>query len=458
VGKRTLITPSGALAAHAAQIRSGEIRAIELTADALSAARDDPRNAFVTITGERATAGAERIDSMIESGIDPGPLAGIPLGVKDVHDVEGIRTHHGCLAFVDAPPAPANSTIVEWLEAAGAIVIGKTSTSELEFSATTENPLTGVTEHPTVAGRTPGGSSGGSAVAVATGMVDLATGTDGGGSLRIPASACGLPGLKLSPGRISTVDGWGQPAPWGSLTSTGVFGQDLHSTLLAYDILLRAAPGEDNGQTSLQRAALEGTQGSPPRLAWMPNLGWAKPSPPVAAICSDAVDAMADAGAIVEEVKGFEMEDPALIWTRLAASLTRRWLERHPARPELGSVSPKLRMLLDRWGDPDDVALSKERLAADSLRTGLETRLRGFTALLCPTVVGLPPVHADAARAGWVRNTYYFNLTQSPAATISAGSTSDGLPVGLQIVSGRGRDSDVVRTMAWAAQVLSRRG
>ena len=453
-------TPTGQLATLPARVRSGEVRAIELASVALRRARDDPHNAFVTITDERATRTAQRIDSMLKSGVDPGPLAGITLGVKDVHDVAGVRTQHGCLAFADAPLAPASSEIVQCLEAAGAVIIGKTSTSELEFSATAENPVSGVTEHPTHAGHTPGGSSGGSAVAVAAGMVDLSTGTDGGGSLRIPASACGLPALKLSPNRISTQDGWGLSGAWGALSSAGVFTQDLPSLWLAYDVLLSAAfsgPWSDR-LPSLRDAAIEGVRGPPPRVAWMPNLGWADPAPAVTGVCTDAIDALTDAGAIVTELDGFEMEDPALLWTRLAATGTRRWLEGHPARPDLSSVTPALQMLLDRWGDSDDQTLATARMEADSLRFELEVRLAGFTALLCPTTVGPPPLHIDAARARWVRNTYFFNLTQSPAGTIRAGSTSSGLPVGLQIIAVRGRDLDVVRTMAWVSEVLPRQG
>src|SRR5664280_2567108 len=177
----------------AEQVRSGQLSAGELVGHALSRiAEDNPRvNAFVAVDEERARAEAAAVDATVAAGKDPGPLAGIPIGVKDLEDAAGYITTHGSLAFADAPRATADSSLVARLVSAGCVVVGKTNTPELGWKPDTDNPVFGPTLNPWNLDHTPGGSSGGSAAAIAAGMVPLATGSDGGGSIRIPSSWSG---------------------------------------------------------------------------------------------------------------------------------------------------------------------------------------------------------------------------------------------------------------------------
>src|SRR5438270_8036213 len=186
----------------ATAVRAGRQRARDLVQHSLDRIdADNPAiNAFVLVDGEGALAAADEIDRRVADGDDPGPLAGIPLGVKDLEDVAGLPTSQGSAVFAGGAPAAADSLLVSRLRAAGAVVVGKTNTPELGWQAQTTNQVFGATRNPWDRSRTPGGSSGGSAAAIAAGMVPLATGSDGGGSIRIPSALAGLSGFKASLG------------------------------------------------------------------------------------------------------------------------------------------------------------------------------------------------------------------------------------------------------------------
>jgi Asp-tRNA(Asn)/Glu-tRNA(Gln) amidotransferase A subunit family amidase len=192
----------------AAAVQAGQLSARELVGHALDriGTLDRSVNAFVVVDGDRALAEAADLDDRQARGEDVGALAGIPLGVKDLEDVGGLATSNGSLAVPGRDPAVADSKLVARLRQAGAIVVGKTNTPEHGWTGQTFNPRFGTTRNPWDLSRTPGGSSGGSAAAIAAGMVPLATGSDGGGSLRIPSAVCGLSGFKPSLGRIPAGD------------------------------------------------------------------------------------------------------------------------------------------------------------------------------------------------------------------------------------------------------------
>ena len=196
------------VAGLARMVREGRVSAGEMTEHALRqiAACNPVLNAFVAVDQERARAAADAIDRKVAAGIDPGPLAGIPLAVKDLEDAAGYVTTHGSLAFAGDAPASSDSALVARLVAAGCVVVGKTNTPELGWKADTDNQMFGPTLNPWNLDHSAGGSSGGSAVAIASGMVPLATGSDGGGSIRIPSSCCGLSGMKPSHGRVPSGD------------------------------------------------------------------------------------------------------------------------------------------------------------------------------------------------------------------------------------------------------------
>ena len=252
------------------QVRRGTVSATELCDHALDQiARHNPQiNAFVAVDPERARAAAAVVDRNVAGGIDPGPLAGIPLGVKDLEDAAGFVTTHGSVAYADDPPARGDSVLVSRLVAAGCVVVGKTNTPELGWKADTDNPLFGPTRNPWNLEHTPGGSSGGSAAAIAAGMVPLATGSDGGGSLRIPSSCCGLSSVKPSLGRVPS---GGPEAPdWHHLSTKGPMARRLSDVVAALDIVVGPDPSD---LRSLPRpeaswiAALEDPR-PPTRVAW----------------------------------------------------------------------------------------------------------------------------------------------------------------------------------------------
>src|SRR2546421_3022038 len=182
----------------AARVRTRELAARELVQHALDRieALNGELNAFVAVDGERALKEAAVVDDRIAAGDDVGPLVGIPFGVKDLEDAAGFVTTKGSPVFAHDPPADEDSSQVAWLKAAGAVVVGKTNTPELGWMGDTLNTVFGATRNPWDTTRSPGGSSGGSAAAIASGMVPLATRSDGCGSVLIPSAACGLSGMK----------------------------------------------------------------------------------------------------------------------------------------------------------------------------------------------------------------------------------------------------------------------
>src|SRR4051794_30521732 len=214
----------------ATSVRTGRQRARDLVQHSLERIdADNPEiNAFVLVDADGALAAADEIDRQVAEGDDPGPLAGIPLGVKDLEDAAGFPTSHGSAAYMQAHDngrpsrAKSDSVLVARLRAAGAIVMGKTNTPEMGWKGQTDNAVFGTTRNPWDPTRTPGGSSGGSAAAIAAGMVPLATGSDGGGSIRIPSALCGLSGFKPSLGRIPA--GGPVPPDWRVLSNPGPMG------------------------------------------------------------------------------------------------------------------------------------------------------------------------------------------------------------------------------------------
>ncbi|MFV1990235.1 MAG: amidase family protein, partial [Acidimicrobiales bacterium] len=204
-------------------VRSGRVSARNLTEEALLRIEADngELNAFVQLDAEAALEQAEKIDRDVANGIDPGALAGVAIGVKELESAAGFTRSDGSLLRKDAPPEKSDSIHVGRLRAAGAVVFGMTASPEFGTAAFTRSRAWGTTRNPWDTSRTPGGSSGGSAAAVASGMVSLSTASDGGGSTRIPASFSGLVGFKSSHGRIPREGtNTGQTAVAGALTTT----------------------------------------------------------------------------------------------------------------------------------------------------------------------------------------------------------------------------------------------
>lgn len=422
-----------------AAIARKEVSPVEVVQRALVRMEEtEPRlNAFAARTPELALTAAREAEQAVMKGAPLGLLHGLPVSVKDLITVAGVpcsfgsRTLADNLALVDAPAA-------ERIKAAGACIIGKTTTSEFGCKAVGDSPLTGITRNPWDLTRTPGGSSAGAAASVAAGVSALALGTDGGGSLRIPASMTNLFGIKAQFGRVPVF-----PA---SATPTLAHVGPLTRTVRDSALLLQAISGYDPrdpfsvaGEVPDFLAACDKpVKGM--RIAWSPTLGYAKPLRDVVEIAERAARTFEEMGCTLELVENV-MDDPGELWmAEFYAGVGTKLQNVLRDQPDLidSAVSDVLAGALDQTLD--------EYYAKVFARYDFREKMRQFFGkydlLLTPTIpvpapvvsVDVPPEVAGRNIVSWVFYTYPFNLTGQPAASAPAGMTKDGLPVGLQIV------------------------
>jgi amidase len=454
------------VARQAALVRSGELAARELVEAALEAIeRLDPAvNAFALVCPERALADA----NAVRPG-DARPLCGVPLAVKDLLGAtDSLPTAHGSAAFGDWV-ADHDTAHVRRLREAGAIVVGKTNTPELGLRPVTESQRFGVTRNPWNLALTAGGSSGGSAAAVAAGMVGLAEGSDLGGSIRIPAACCGVVGLKPSRGRVSIGPDFGDVG--GGTPADGPIARTTLDAALALDAMAGYEPGDHHWLGPPPQTFAEATTRPPGRvpihLALDAPLAVPVDEEPRAA-ASRAATLLAELGHVVRE-QSPDWDDEAFppAWSTFVTGALQhivRVLERlhgRPVDPEL--VEPATRAwLLD---SPPitliDYLEAQERLIAFSRRI-----LRSWpldTVLLTPTLTRLPaPVDALRSQAGVTDDAVRYsalvrlwNVTGQPAISLPLQETSDGIPVGVQLVGPPGRE-DLL--LALAAQLEASAG
>jgi aspartyl-tRNA(Asn)/glutamyl-tRNA(Gln) amidotransferase subunit A len=366
----------------------------------------------------------------------------------------GLRTTGGSRLFADLVPEEDNVAVGR-LKAAGAIILGKTNTSEFGHKALTDSPLFGATRNPWDLERTPGGSSGGAAAAVASGLGPVALGTDGGGSVRIPAGFCGLVGMKPSFGRVPQTPGF---PGWDHVGTTGPLARTVRDAAAVLDVI---AGGDDRDRTSLPRepdsylqACDDDVRGL--HVAWTPDLGYAAVDDRVLDICGNAAAEFESLGCHVEVVNpGWESPEEAFS-TILSAQFYAAWADELPARET--DLDPSLVRFIRRGG-----AVSARDYLAAMARVGaywqeVHVFLARFDLLLTPTTAvppfalgaGVPREIAgqEVSRLGWMPFTYPFNLTGQPAASVPAGWTADGVPVGLQIVGRRHADRTVLAAAA----------
>ncbi len=361
------------------------------------------------------------------------------------------------------PPAAEDSALVARLVAAGCVVLGKTNTPELGWKGDTDNTVFGPTLNPWNLDHTAGGSSGGSAAAIASGMVPLATGSDGGGSIRIPSSCCGLSGMKPSLGRVPT---GGDHAPdWQNLSTKGPMARRLDDVVAALEVVVGPDPTD---LRSLPRpeaswlAVLDDPR-PPRRVAWSPTLGYADVDREVLDLCSRAVDRLANLGCEVTEVGTVWDEDPLDPWLTLAGVYNLRTYRSVVGTPVYERIDPILRMVIDGAAGTSALQVVRAEDACHELNLRLVDLFHDVRLLVTPTVAAPPPPRALGGAAmingkrdyNWVKMTYGFNLTRSPAATVCVGLTSAGLPVGLQLVGPQHADLVVLRSAAALERALA---
>jgi len=405
--------------------------------------------AYVTVTADSALAEAKRAEKAVMKGEKLGPLHGVTVSIKDLIFTKGVRTTFGCKLLEDFVPEE-DAVCVSRLKEAGAIVLGKTNVSEFGFKPLTDNAIFGITRNPWNLEKTSGGSSGGAAVAVACGLGPLAVGADGGGSIRIPSSCCGVFGIKPQLGRVPRY-----PAmPGGEMiTHEGPITRTVSDAALMLDVMGGYHWGDSYSFPSARRSfsgALKGGVAGM-KIAWSPDLGYAKVEAEVKAICEKAAKEFAAMGAVVEEASpGFDNPE-VHVGTIFGADA----LE---ALSMLGTVE----QLADRLSSLTSAMLlvSGELKATDYARTMFARQeltvkmgefLRRYDLLLTP-VLPSPPLPVDfddpVGFLKWVPFTFPFNLTGQPAASVPVGWTGDGLPVGLQIVGRRYDEATVFRAAA----------
>jgi len=452
------LTVESTARAMASAVARREISARELTDLHLAriAERNPQLTAIVSLDEERARAGAERADEHLAGGGRLGPLHGLPFAVKDTHAVAGWRTTYGSPIFADHVP-DADDLIVERVRRAGVVLLGKTNVPEFAAGSHTFNTVFGTTLNPHDPTRSAGGSSGGAACALASGMVPLADGSDMGGSLRNPASFCGVVGLRPSLGRVPT---WPTGNQWETLSVGGPLARNVGD--LALLLSVRAGP---DARTPMALGD-PGDAFAPPvagslaglRVAYSVDLGGLlEVDDRVAAISEAAVRRMARAGA------KFFGAWPDLTLADDTFRTLRAWHFWTCYGPLLGEHPDSFKQSL-----ADNIRAGEQLTGADVARayaqrtTLVETMREFFTrydALVLP-VSQVPPFPADqeypteingtpmASYLDWMRSAYAITVTGCPAISVPAGTTHEGLPVGIQIVAPHGADRRLLEIAA----------
>ncbi len=438
-------------------LRRKEVSPLEFVEDCIARieATDDGLNAMPTRCFDRARDHARQFDS----GDAPGPLHGLPVAIKDLEDVAGVRTTYGSPIWADHVPS-ASDLMVTRLESRGAVVVGKSNVPEFGAGGNSFNEVLGVTTNPWDMAFSAGGSSGGSAAALASGQVPLATGSDLGGSLRIPASFCGVTGFRPSPGVVAR-----GPAPdaFQNLSVSGPMGRNVADTALLLDAmsgvderdpLSRPAPPvswRDQVREALDRGDI------PRRIGYSPDLGITPVARNVDRLCREALDRLAALGSDIAPATVDFSEAPEAFHTLRA----------------IGFATAHEDDLVHRRGmlKPENVWNIRKGLdlgIGDIIRA---TRIRGalyqkmmaffetFDLLALPSTI-VPAIATHERYLGeleghrfenyvdWIMITSVITLTSSPAISIPCGFTDDGLPVGLQLVGPSHSDG---RVLGWAA-------
>lgn len=491
----------------AGAVRSRQLAARELVAASLASIEaQNPRlNAFVAVDGDRAMAEAAAIDERLAAGEIVGRLAGIPIGVKDLEDAVGFRTTFGSAVHANAPLADHDSVQVARLRAAGCIVVGKTNMPEFGLRGETDNRTFGITRNPWSLDHTPGGSSGGTSAALAAGMVPLATGSDGGGSIRIPSAATALSGLKPSLGRVPGGD---RSAPgWNFLSTRGPMARRIRDVALGLDVVVGPHPYDATSLPACGVSFLDALRDldAPAVVGWSPDLGYAEVDSEVRSICEAAVKQLEAAGTKVVELKPVFSESPGLPLGALVQTFTGRTVEPYRDTAFWKQLDPLVIVSAEmaRARVPTALEMTRALDSCHQVNIELADAMEGIDLLLCPTTRAAPAVCDNSTTVDallglfasdlpslpddvapmlmglfetlrelepfnvpigtvngvptveWHGMTQAFNITRVPAGTVCAGFTATGLPIGLQVVGRHHDDVGVLRGVAWIEDLLA---
>ncbi|PRZ17520.1 amidase [Nesterenkonia sandarakina] len=437
--------------------RAGDFTPVDATEAALERIEqhDGALNAFVLVDRESALESARGSAQRWAAGETLGPGDGVPTSIKDIFPTVGWPTLRGSKLIDAAGPWDFDAPCVARLRETGAVLLGKTTTPEFAWKGTTDSGRFGVTTNPWDPALTSGGSSGGAASAVGAGMGPWAVGTDGGGSVRIPAAFTGTVAIKATYGTVPMYPA----SPFGTLAHAGPMARTVTDTALLLDVIAgfdardwSALPSQSRPfSADLAELEVDGGSLAGVRIGYSPTLGFGSNDPEVEARVDEAVEVLASLGAQVERVDP-DIADPVeafhVLWFTGAAKVLEAY-----GPGALEQVDPGLRAGIEQYAD----ASALDYLSATGVRMDMGVRMGAFHGKYDLLVTPTMPIPAfDASRqapAGWPSElwtswtpyTIPFNMTQQPAVSVPCGLTGAGLPVGLQIVAARTRDRSVLR-------------
>ena len=436
-------------------LRARELSAETATLECLGriAERNPAINAYIAVLADQALAQARQADAELAAGHDRGPLHGVPISLKDIIDLEGVPTT-AASNVRSGHVAAGDSGVVTRLREAGAVFLGKANLHEFAFGTTNEDSAFGPVRHPLDPNRSPGGSSGGSAAGVMDGMAYASIGTDTGGSVRIPSAACGLVGLKPSLGEIP-LDGVFPLSM--TMDHVGPLCRSVTDAGIVYDALL-GRPAQNRAPRVMKETGVKGL-----RVGLLRGYFTSLLDVQVGAAFEATCDALSAAGATLEEVQIPHAGDITPIYLHIvlaeAAAIHAKTLDSHA---EHYTPNVRLRLEMGRYILAEDYVRALR--GRDVLIEEVDAALRGRDTLLLPSL-GVPAVRLGAAtvKVGGVeepvrnimlRLTQLFNITGHPAITIPCGTTTDGLPIGAQLVGRRGGTDDLLSVATGAESLL----
>ena len=426
------------------ELKRGAVSPLELIDAALDRIDEigEAVNALPTVCADRARDHAARLSDLDESDTLRGYLHGLPIAIKDLKDVAGVRSTRGSPIFSDHIPDKSDLLVTN-LESKGGIVLAKANTPEFGAGANTFNEVFGKTRNPWDTSKTCGGSSGGSTTALASGQIWLASGSDFGGSLRIPASFCSVVGLRPTPGRVAHGP---SGVPFATLSVEGPMGRNVGDVALMLDAQAGAYRDDSLSLPAPSRSYVDWVDNPTPpaRVAYSPDLGITPVDTEVAEICRSAIDRFTDIGAQVEEAAP-DMGDAEWIFQTLRGA---------QFVASFDSLLKKHRSELKEeviWNIEHGLALSPQDIARAELGRGAIINrcadfFRDYDVLVCPTVVA-PPFDVDIryltemeghtfpTYISWLILTFALTLTGCPVISVPCGFTKSGLPVGIQIMA-----------------------
>ena len=448
-----LFTPASELAQL---IKTRKLSPVELVDHILRRISElNPKlNAYLTVAEAEARSAARAAEAAVIRGEELPSLHGVPLSIKDLYFTRGIVTTGGSLVFRDFVP-DEDCVAVERLRRAGAIVLGKTNTPEFGLSATTENRLGDHCRNPWHLERTAGGSSGGAAAAVACGLGPLALGSDGGGSIRIPSGFCGVYGLKPTRGWVPRYGGFGG---FELFSDIGPIARTVRDAALMLSVM---AGYDHRDPTSLRdqppdflTAVESELQGL--RLAWSPDLGYARVAPEVKSAAESAAHAFASLGCEVEEATP-AIDDPFAIFSPIMLADEYAACG-HLLREHADKLVPYVKSTLQHGAEITGFHYSQALRALERFRMQMADFFERYDLLLTPAnaVPAFPVGHRPRKIDGQEVDTLWgpfpftspFNLTGQPAANLPCGFSAEGLPIGLQVIGRWGKETTVLQASA----------